>query len=60
MQENVEWLYKISPVSWAYQNKPLENEWDVGGVAALLILAVVFFVVGAISIDAILVNPREW
>lgn len=41
-----EWMHWISPVSWAYQNRPLANGWDLGGLAALYGVSLVLILLG--------------
>lgn len=40
------WMHTVSPISWAYQNRPLANGWDLGGIALLYGASVVLLILG--------------
>lgn len=46
MSADLEWLYALSPMSWAYKNRPLLEGWDPAGLALLYGVAAVFAVAG--------------
>ncbi|MCC2592063.1 ABC transporter permease [Tessaracoccus sp. OS52] len=46
VDEGNEWMATISPVSWAYENRPLINGWDFEGIALLYGLTAVLVLVG--------------
>lgn len=41
-----DWMHLVSPVSWAYQNRPLLNGWDWEGLGLLYGISAVFVVAG--------------
>lgn len=46
MSADNEWMHTVSPFSWAYQNKPLLEGWDLGGLALLYGVAAVLAIAG--------------
>lgn len=46
MDEGNRWMHAVSPVSWAYENRPLANGWDGGGLALLYGVSLVLVVLG--------------
>ena len=40
------WMHLVSPVSWAYQNRPLLNGWDWQGLALLYGVSALFVAAG--------------
>lgn len=46
MSADLEWMHSVSPVSWAYRNRPLLEGWDPAGLALLYGVAAVFAVAG--------------
>ena len=41
-----DWMHLVSPVSWAYQNRPLLNGWDWQGLALLYGVSALFVAAG--------------
>lgn len=46
VDEGNEWMKLVSPVSWAYQNRPLLNGWDVAGIVPLYGVSIALTLVG--------------
>ncbi len=46
VDESYEWMHLISPYSWAYQDRPLANGWDVSGLALLYGSSVLLWLIG--------------
>ena len=46
VDESNGWMATISPVSWAYENRPLSNGWELRGVALLYLTGVVLGAIG--------------
>ncbi|HZK05539.1 MAG TPA: ABC transporter permease subunit [Actinomycetaceae bacterium] len=49
VSEDNEWMHVVSPVSWAYQNRPLMNGWDLEGLALLYGVSLVLVVLGLVG-----------
>ncbi len=46
VDESSGWMAAISPVSWAYENRPLSNGWDLRGTALLYGTSAVLAAIG--------------
>lgn len=46
MSPDMEWMHLVSPVSWAYRDKPLLHGWDPAGLAMLYGTAALFAIAG--------------